>query len=213
MTAVEQVEQIGTSPVRRGPAVPGRDVFDQARAEAAVRELLLACGEDPDRAGLVETPARVARAYREMFGGLYTDPDEVLSTTFDEGHDELVLVKDIPTYSTCEHHLVSFHGVAHVGYIPGENGRVTGLSKLARVVDLYAKRPQVQERLTGQVADALVRRLEPRGVIVVMEAQHLCMAMRGIRKPGSSTTTSAVRGLFKTSAASRAEALQLIRSR
>jgi GTP cyclohydrolase I len=213
MTAVEQVEQIGTSPVRRGPAVPGRDVFDRARAEAAVRELLLACGEDPDRAGLVETPARVARAYREMFGGLYTDPDEVLSTTFDEGHDELVLVKDIPTYSTCEHHLVSFHGVAHVGYIPGENGRVTGLSKLARVVDLYAKRPQVQERLTGQVADALVRRLEPRGVIVVMEAQHLCMAMRGIRKPGSSTTTSAVRGLFKTSAASRAEALQLIRSR
>jgi len=213
MTTVEQVDQGGGSPVRRGPAVPGRDVFDHDRAQAAVRELLLACGEDPDRAGLLETPARVARAYKEMFGGLYTDPDDVLATTFDEGHDELVLVKDIPMYSTCEHHLVSFHGVAHVGYIPGENGRVTGLSKLARVVDLYARRPQVQERLTGQVADALVRRLEPRGVIVVIEAQHLCMAMRGIRKPGSSTTTSAVRGLFKTSAASRAEALQLIRNR
>lgn len=197
----------------RGPAVPGAEVFDHQRAAAAVRELLLACGEDPDRQGLVDTPARVARAYEEMFAGLYTDPDEVLSTTFDEGHDELVLVKDIPMYSTCEHHLVPFHGVAHVGYIPGSSGRVTGLSKLARVVDLYAKRPQVQERLTGQVADALMRRLDPRGVIVVLEAEHLCMAMRGIRKPGSTTTTSAVRGQFKTSAPSRAEALALIRSR
>ena len=216
MSTVEQVkraEQDGCVSARRGPAVPGTDVFDHDRAAAAVRELLLACGEDPDRAGLRETPARVARAYKEMFGGLYTDPDEVLATTFDEGHEELVLVKDIPMYSTCEHHLVSFHGVANVGYIPGENGRVTGLSKLARVVDLYAKRPQVQERLTSQVADALVRRLDPRGVIVVIEAQHLCMAMRGIRKPGSSTTTSAVRGLFKTSVASRAEALQLISRR
>ncbi|MDQ2755121.1 MAG: GTP cyclohydrolase I FolE [Actinomycetota bacterium] len=193
--------------------MPGHDVFDAPRAEAAVRELLLACGEDPERAGLRETPARVARAYREMFDGLYTNPDDVLSANFDESHDELVLVKDIPMYSTCEHHLVSFHGVAHVGYIPGEHGRVTGLSKLARVVDLYAKRPQVQERLTGQVADAMVRRLDPRGVIVVIEAVHLCMAMRGIRKPGATTTTSAVRGVLKSSAVSRAEALQLIRGR
>jgi GTP cyclohydrolase I len=185
-------------------------LFDQSRAEAAVRELLLAVGEDPDRQGLRDTPARVARSYREIFAGLYTDPDTVLDTTFDEEHDELVLVKSIPMYSTCEHHLVSFHGVAHVGYIPGTDGRVTGLSKLARVVDLYAKRPQVQERLTAQIADALVRKLDPRGVIVVIEAEHLCMAMRGVRKPGASTTTSAVRGLFKTSPASRAEALDLI---
>ena len=185
-------------------------VFDQARAEAAVRELLLAVGEDPDRQGLQETPARVARAYQEIFAGLYVDPDSGLETTFDEEHDELVLVKSIPMYSTCEHHLVSFHGVAHVGYIPGVDGRVTGLSKLARVVDLYAKRPQVQERLTGQVADAIMRKLNPRGVIVVIEAEHLCMAMRGVRKPGASTTTSAVRGLFKTNDASRAEALDLI---
>ena len=187
--------------------------FDRARAEAAVRELLLAVGEDPDRPGLAETPARVARSYEEIFAGLHVDPDAVLGTTFDEDHDELVLVKDIPLYSTCEHHLVSFHGVAHVGYIPGRDGRVTGLSKLARVVDLYAKRPQVQERLTRQVADALVRTLSPQGVIVVVEAEHLCMAMRGIRKPGATTTTSAVRGAFKTHAASRAEALALIRSR
>ncbi|HNF05728.1 MAG TPA: GTP cyclohydrolase I FolE [Mycobacterium sp.] len=184
--------------------------FDQARAEAAVRELLLAVGEDPTRHGLQDTPARVARAFREMFAGLYTDPDSVLETTFDEQHDELVLVKNIPMYSTCEHHLVSFHGVAHVGYIPGDDGRVTGLSKLARVVDLYAKRPQVQERLTSQVADAVMRKLKPRGVIVVMEAEHLCMAMRGVRKPGATTTTSAVRGQFKTDKASRAEALELI---
>ena len=184
--------------------------FDQARAEAAVRELLLAVGEDPTRHGLQDTPARVARAFREMFAGLYTDPDSVLETTFDEQHDELVLVKNIPMYSTCEHHLVSFHGVAHVGYIPGVDGRVTGLSKLARVVDLYAKRPQVQERLTSQVADAVMRKLKPRGVIVVMEAEHLCMAMRGVRKPGATTTTSAVRGQFKTDKASRAEALELI---
>lgn len=184
--------------------------FDQERAEAAVRELLIAIGEDPEREGLRRTPTRVANAYREVFAGLYTDPDEVLSTTFDENHEELVLVKDIPLFSTCEHHLVSFHGVAHVGYIPGTSGRVTGLSKLARLVDLYAKRPQVQERLTSQIADAVVRKLDPRGVIVVIEAEHLCMAMRGIRKPGASTTTSAVRGLFKTSAVSRGEALDLI---
>ena len=190
-------------------AMPTR-VFDQERAEAAVRELLHAIGEDPDRDGLRETPARVARAYREMFAGLYTNPDSVLHTMFDEDHDELVLVKEIPLYSTCEHHLVAFHGVAHVGYIPGDDGRVTGLSKIARLVDLYSKRPQVQERLTSQIADALVKKLNPRGVMVVVEAEHLCMAMRGVRKPGAITTTSAVRGLFKTNAASRAEALDLI---
>ncbi|OOK73187.1 GTP cyclohydrolase I [Mycobacterium kansasii] len=172
--------------------------------------MLCAIGEDPDRGGLRDTPARVARAYKEIFAGLYTDPDAVLNAMFDEDHDELVLVKQIPMYSTCEHHLVSFHGVAHVGYIPGEDGRVTGLSKIARLVDLYAKRPQVQERLTSQIADALVKKLEPRGVIVVVEAEHLCMAMRGVRKPGAITTTSAVRGQFKTNAASRAEALDLI---
>ncbi len=185
-------------------------VFDQPRAEAAVRELLFAIGEDPGRDGLRDTPARVARAYREMFSGLYTNPDSVLNTMFDEDHDELVIVKEIAMYSTCEHHLVSFHGVAHVGYIPGKDGRVTGLSKIARLVDLYAKRPQVQERLTSQIADALVDKLDPRGVIVVVEAEHLCMAMRGVRKPGAVTTTSAVRGQFKTSAASRSEALDLI---
>jgi GTP cyclohydrolase IA len=184
--------------------------FDQERAEKAVRELLIAVGEDPDRHGLEETPARVARAYKELGAGLYTDPDTVLDTTFDEQHDELVLVKQIPMYSTCEHHLVSFHGVAHVGYIPGEDGRVTGLSKIARLVDLYAKRPQVQERLTAQIADALMRKLNPRGAIVIVEAEHLCMSMRGVRKPGAVTTTSAVRGQFKTDNASRSEALDLI---
>jgi GTP cyclohydrolase IA len=191
--------------------VPGRiAVFDQPRAEAAIRELLCAIGEDPERDGLRDTPARVARAYREMFSGLYIDPDSVLNTMFDEEHNELVIVKEIPMYSTCEHHLVSFHGVAHVGYIPGEHGRVTGLSKIARLVDLYAKRPQVQERLTSQIADAMVNRLDPCGVIVVVEAEHLCMAMRGVRKPGAVTTTSAVRGQFKIDAASRSEALDLI---
>ena len=188
-------------------------VFDQARAEKAVRELLEAVGENPDREGLRETPARVARAYREMFAGLYTDPASVLERTFDESHEELVLVTDIPLYSTCEHHLVPFHGVAHVGYIPNSHGKVTGLSKLARLVDLYSKRPQVQERLTSQIADALVRKLQPRGAIVVVEAEHLCMAMRGIRKPGARTTTSAVRGMLQTSASSRAEALELIKGR
>ena len=158
----------------------------------------------------MRTPARVARAYAEMFAGLFTDPDEVLQTTFDENHDELVLVKDIPLYSICEHHLVPWHGQAAVGYIPGDDGRITGLSKLARVVDLYAKRPQVQERLTSQVADAVMRRLEPQGVIVVVEAEHLCMAMRGVRKPGSRTMTSAVRGIFKSDPRTRAEALSLI---
>jgi GTP cyclohydrolase I len=199
-----------TSTANSASGLGARRVFDQARAEAAVRELLIACGEDPNREGLRETPGRVARAYREMFAGLFLDPDVVLERTFDEGHDELVLVRDIPMYSQCEHHLVPFHGMAHVGYIPNAAGRVTGLSKLVRLVDLYARRPQVQERLTSQVADALVRRLQPRGVIVVIEAEHLCMAMRGIRKPGSTTTTSAVRGLFKTSASSRGEVLHLM---
>jgi len=184
--------------------------IDHARAAAAVRELLIAVGEDPDREGLQATPDRVARAYAEIFAGLHVEPDDVLQTTFDEHHDELVLVKDIPLYSTCEHHLVPWHGTAAVGYIPGEDGRITGLSKLARVVDLYARRPQVQERLTSQVADAVMRRLQPQGVIVVVQAEHLCMAMRGIRKPGALTMTSAVRGIFKSDPRTRAEALSLI---
>jgi GTP cyclohydrolase I len=190
---------------------PGQ--IDVARAEAAVRELLLAIGEDPDRDGLRATPARVARAYAEIFGGLHVDPDDVLLTTFDEDHDELVLVKDIPLYSICEHHLVPWHGQAAVGYIPGADGRITGLSKLVRVVDLYARRPQVQERLTSQVADAIMRRLEPQGVIVVVQAEHLCMSMRGIRKPGAITMTSAVRGIFQSDPRTRAEALSLILGR
>lgn len=194
-----------------GPLAPGG--VDLERAEAAIRELLCAIGEDPDREGLKATPGRVARAYAEVFGGLFVDPAEVLETTFDEGHDELVLVKDIPLYSTCEHHLVPWHGSAAVGYIPGADGRITGLSKLARVVDLYARRPQLQERLTSQVADAVMQRLEPRGVIVVVEAEHLCMAMRGVRKPGSRTMTSAVRGIFKSDQRTRAEALSLILGR
>jgi GTP cyclohydrolase I len=189
---------------------PLESTVDEKRVALAIRELLAAVGEDPDREGLAQTPARVARAYTEIFAGLHVDPDEVLQTTFDEHHDELVLVKDIPLYSTCEHHLVPWHGTAAVGYIPGESGRITGLSKLARVVDLYAKRPQVQERLTSQVADAVMRKLEPHGVIVVVEAEHLCMAMRGVRKPGSRTMTSAVRGIFKADPRSRAEALSLI---
>lgn len=203
----------GRAAVGDGLVRNGRPRFDQARAEAAVRELLAACGEDPDRDGLRETPARVARAYRELFAGLFADPDTVLARTFDEGHQELVLVTDIPMFSVCEHHLVPFHGVAHVGYIPNEQGRITGLSKLARLVDLYARRPQVQERLTSQIADSLMRTLQPRGAIVVIEAEHLCMAMRGIRKPGARTTTSAVRGLLQSSASSRAEALDLIKGR
>jgi GTP cyclohydrolase I len=186
---------------------------DLERAAAAVRELLIAIGEDPEREGLKATPARVARAYAEIFAGLFVDPSEVLLTTFDEQHDELVLVKDIPVYSVCEHHLVPWHGTAAVGYIPGTSGRITGLSKLARVVDLYARRPQVQERLTTQVADAVLQRLEPRGVIVVVQAEHLCMAMRGVRKPGAVTMTSAVRGIFQDDQRTRAEALSLILGR
>ena len=186
---------------------------DLDRAEAAVRELLIAIGEDPDREGLRATPGRVARAYAETMAGLFVDPAAVLETSFDEGHDELVLVKDIPLYSTCEHHLVPWHGTAAVGYIPGMDGRITGLSKLARVVDLYARRPQVQERLTSQVADAVMARLQPRGVIVVVQAEHLCMAMRGVRKPGTTTMTSAVRGMMQADPRTRAEALSLILGR
>ncbi len=190
-------------------ASPGVE-FDQARAEAAITELLIAIGEDPTRPGLIETPARVARAYREMFAGLHQTPEDVVTTTFDEDHDELVIVRNIELYSVCEHHLAPFHGVAHVGYVPNTSGEITGLSKLARLVDLYARRPQVQERLTSQVADALVERLKPRGAIVVMECEHLCMSMRGVRKPGSRTVTSAVRGILKTNQPTRAEAMSLI---
>jgi GTP cyclohydrolase IA len=185
--------------------------FDHDRVVAAVREILIGIGEDPDRDGLRDTPERVARAYREMFSGLRQDPEKVLATVFDLGHDELVLVKDIEVWSVCEHHLVPFTGVAHVGYIPSEDGKITGLSKLARLVDVYAKRPQVQERLTTQVADAVNRLLEPRGVIVVIECEHLCMTMRGVRKPGSKTITSAVRGQLRD-AVTRAEAMGLITS-
>ncbi|MFE2300753.1 GTP cyclohydrolase I FolE [Streptomyces sp. NPDC059445] len=186
--------------------------FDEKRAENAVRELLIAVGEDPDREGLRETPARVARAYKEIFAGLVQRPEDVLTTTFDLGHDEMVLVKDIEVFSTCEHHLVPFRGVAHVGYIPSTSGKITGLSKLARLVDVYARRPQVQERLTTQIADSLMEILEPRGVIVVVECEHMCMSMRGIRKPGAKTITSAVRGQLRD-AATRNEAMSLIMAR
>ncbi|MFB7915162.1 GTP cyclohydrolase I FolE [Streptomyces sp. NPDC056061] len=186
--------------------------FDEKRAEAAVRELLLAVGEDPDREGLRETPGRVARAYKEILAGLRQEPEDVLTTTFDLGHDEMVLVKDIEIVSLCEHHLLPFHGVAHVGYIPAESGKITGLSKLARLVDVFARRPQVQERLTTQIADSLMRILEARGAIVVIEAEHMCMSVRGIRKPGAKTTTSAVRGQLRD-ASTRAEAMSLILAR
>lgn len=182
---------------------------DQARAEAAVRELLRAVGEDPDRDGLLETPARVARAYAELFAGLRQDAAEVLATTFSIDHEEMIIVRDIELFSTCEHHLLPFHGVAHVGYIPNESGVVTGLSKLARLVEVFARRPQVQERITTQIADALVEHLRARGVIVVIEAEHLCMTMRGVRKPGARTITSAVRGQLRDPA-TRSEAMSLL---
>ncbi|WP_183644893.1 GTP cyclohydrolase I FolE [Neomicrococcus lactis] len=183
--------------------------IDQERIAKAVREILEAIGEDPDRDGLQETPARVAKSYAEIFAGLHMDPKEILSKSFDIDHEEMVLVKDIAFYSTCEHHLVPFHGKAHVGYIPGKDGRVTGLSKLARLVDLYARRPQVQERLTTQIVEAIEELLEPRGAIVVVECEHLCMSMRGVRKPGAMTVTSAVRGQLRQPA-TRAEAMSLI---
>ncbi|MET0712697.1 MAG: GTP cyclohydrolase I FolE [Jiangellaceae bacterium] len=195
-------------------AEPGLDriapvAFDSARIEAAVGEILEAIGEDPSREGLRQTPARVARAYEEMFRGLRENPEEVLTTTFELDHDEMILVKDIEVASTCEHHLVPFYGYAHVAYIPGSDGRITGLSKLARLVDVFAKRPQIQERLTTQIAESLCRLLEPAGVMVVIEAEHLCMTMRGVRKPGAKTLTSAVRGQLRNPA-TRAEAMSLI---
>lgn len=189
--------------------VPTGEV-DQPRIAAAVREILSAIGEDPMRDGLLDTPDRVARMYAEIFAGIGVNPCEVLTTVFQAEHDELVLVRDIDLASTCEHHLVPWIGQAHVGYIPNDSGEITGLSKLARLVDLYAKRPQVQERLTTQVADAIEDCLKPRGVIVVVEAEHLCMSVRGVRKPGAKTVTSAVRGLFRDSPSTRAEAMSLI---
>ncbi len=183
---------------------------DIERVERAVREILIAIGEDPDRDGLQRTPLRVAEMYAEICSGLHEDPSQHLTVTFEANHDEMVLVRDIALYSMCEHHLAPFHGRAHVAYIPGADGRITGLSKLARLVDGFAKRPQVQERLTTQIADAIVEVLQPRGAFVMIEAEHLCMSMRGVRKPGTLTLTSAVRGLFKDNAATRAEVMSLI---
>ena len=187
--------------------------IDLPRIEAAVREILAAIGDDPTRDGLRDTPARVARAYAEQFAGLQQRPEQVLTTVFDANHDEMVIVRDIEVYSTCEHHLTPFHGVAHVGYIPNAKGEITGLSKIARLVEVFARRPQVQERMTAQIADAMEEILEPRGVIVVVECEHLCMSMRGVRKPGARTVTSAVRGAFRDSDRTRAEALGLIAGR
>lgn len=189
-------------------AVP-QDAIDLPRIEAAVREILLAVGENPERDGLKGTPARVARAYEEAFKGLHQDPAELLATTFDIGHQELVMVRDVPFYSMCEHHLVPFYGQAHIGYIPADEGKVTGLSKLARLVDIFAKRPQIQEQLTTEIVDALMTHLKPEGAIVVVEAEHLCMSMRGVSKPGAKTITSAVRGALRN-AATRSEAMSLI---
>lgn len=204
------MSEAGGSPELRAVGGEERGV-DKARVEAAVRELLKAIGEDPDRDGLQRTPARIAEMYDEIFCGLHDDPARHLSVTFEAEHDEMIMVRDIPIASFCEHHLVPFIGRAHVAYIPGDDGRITGLSKLARLVDGYARRPQVQERLTTDIADALQSVLEPAGVFVLIEAEHLCMSMRGVRKPGSLTVTSAVRGLFKNNTATRAEAMSLIR--
>ena len=184
--------------------------IDLERIEKAVREILIAIGEDPDRDGLARTPRRVAEMYAEIFSGLHEDPSRHLIVTFEANHDEMVMVRDIPLYSQCEHHLAPFHGHAHVAYIPGEDGRITGLSKLARLVDGFAHRPQVQERLTTQIADAIVGVLQPRGAFVMIEAEHLCMSMRGVRKPGAKTVTSAVRGSMRDSARTRAEAMSLL---
>lgn len=203
---------MSVDPIDNQPEPPALAPFDMARVEAAVREILIGIGEDPHRDGLRDTPTRVAKAFRETFEGLHQTADDILTTTFALGHDELVVVKDIPLYSVCEHHLVPFHGKAHVGYIPGDDGRITGLSKIARLVEMFARRPQVQERMTSQVADAMARILAPRGVIVVIECEHLCMSMRGIRKPGATTVTSAVRGQLRDSA-TRAEAMSLIRGK
>jgi GTP cyclohydrolase I len=185
---------------------------DRGRIEKAVREIIEAIGEDPDRDGLLRTPERVADMYADIFSGLHDSPDQHLGVTFEAGHDEMVMVKDITLFSLCEHHLIPFFGAAHVAYIPNENGRITGLSKLARLVDSYSRRPQVQERLTTQIADEIQRTLDPRGVLVVIEAEHLCMSMRGVRKPGAKTITSAVHGLFRDNVATRNEAMDFIRN-
>ncbi len=203
-------ESASQKPASPDPVNPGPAGIDRPRVEAAVREILLAIGEDPDRDGLRRTPARMAEMFEEIFSGLHEDPATHLSVRFDADHDEMVMVRDIPFASSCEHHLLPFTGRAHVAYIPGDDGSITGLSKLARLVDGFARRPQVQERLTSQIADTLDRVLRPAGVLVLIEAEHLCMSMRGVRKPGHLTVTSAVRGLFKTNAATRAEAMSLI---
>ena len=202
--SIDPIEQLSEPPALRP--------FDAARVEAAIRELLIGIGENPDREGLAQTPARVAKSYAEIFGGLHQTARDVLTTTFSLGHDELVVVRDIPIYSTCEHHLLPFHGVGHVGYIPGEDGKITGLSKIARLVDMYSRRPQVQERLTTQIADAMVEILNPLGVIVIIDCEHLCMSMRGVKKSNARTTTSAVRGVLQNTA-TRAEAISLITNR
>jgi len=199
--SIDPIEQLSEPPALRP--------FDSAKVEAAIRELLIGIGENPDREGLAQTPARVAKSFAEIFGGIHQTASDVLTTTFSLGHDELVVVRDIPIYSTCEHHLLPFHGVGHVGYIPGEDGKITGLSKIARLVDMYSRRPQVQERLTTQIADAMTDILGARGVIVVIECEHLCMSMRGIRKPGSTTLTSVVRGQLRDPS-TRVEAMSLI---
>lgn len=187
--------------------------MDLPRIERAVREILAAVGEDPDRDGLVDTPVRVARMYAEMFSGLHADPAEHLTVTFESSHDEMVMVRDIPLQSVCEHHLIPFSGKAHVAYIPGDDGRITGLSKIARLVEGFSRRPQVQEQLTVQIADAMEKTLEPRGVMVIIEAEHLCMSMRGVQKAGSTTVTSAVRGLFRANIATREEAMRFVTGR
>jgi GTP cyclohydrolase I len=200
---------VSIDPIEKLTEPPALRAFDAEKVETAIRELLIGIGENPDREGLAQTPARVAKSYAEIFGGLHQTAQDVLTTTFSLGHDELVVVRDIPIYSTCEHHLLPFHGVGHVGYIPGEDGKITGLSKIARLVDMYSRRPQVQERLTTQIADAMTDILGARGVIVVIECEHLCMSMRGIRKPGSTTLTSVVRGQLRDPS-TRVEAMSLI---
>jgi GTP cyclohydrolase I len=211
MNRVNDNDGLSAARVEHVTGVAPQAVFDHAKVEQAVRLLFEAIGDDPDRPGIAETPARVARAYDEIFAGLLIDPADVVSVTFDEAHDEIVMMRDIPFTSMCEHHLLPFMGEAHVAYLPGKEGRITGLSKLARLVDVCAKRPGLQERMTTMIADALERALEPRGVLVVLEARHLCMEMRGIRKPGASTVTSTVRGLFRDDEKTRAEAMALLR--
>lgn len=209
LTDTQQKDQFNQD---KDAALPKQGAMDLEKIEQGVRMILEGIGEDPEREGLLKTPSRVARMYEEVFAGLYQDPSVFFETTFDEHHEELVIVHDIPFYSMCEHHLAPFFGKAHVAYVPAKSGRICGISKLARLVDTFARRPQVQERLTSQVADTLMKELKPRGVIVIMEAEHLCMSMRGVKKPGSKTTTSAVRGIFKSSegSATRAEALSLL---